>query len=110
MGEDSCLSENVDCYSVDKIILGKCVTISQGASLCCASHDITSPIMELVHKPIVIKDNVWVAARAFIGPGVTLGEGSVVGACAVVTHDVEPWTVVVGNPARPIKKRELRNV
>jgi len=64
--------------------------------------------MELVTKPIILEDQVWVAARAFVGPGVTVGEGAVVGACAVVTkEDVEPWTVVAGNPAKPIKKRVI---
>ena len=110
MGDYSCLSENVDCYSVDQITIGDQVVVSQGAFLCCASHDITSPIMELTYKPIVIASQAWIAARAFIGPGVTVGEGAVVGACAVVTKDVEPWTVVAGNPARFIKKREIREI
>jgi putative colanic acid biosynthesis acetyltransferase WcaF len=64
--------------------------------------------MELTNKPIVIGPQAWVAARAFISPGVTVGEGAVVGACAVVTKDVEPWTVVAGNPAKFIKKREIK--
>jgi len=108
MGDYSCLSEQVECYSVDQITIGKQVVVSQGAFLCCASHDISSPIMELTHKPIIIESQAWVAARAFVGPGVTVGEGAVVGACAVVTKDVEPWTVVAGNPARVVKKRALR--
>ena len=107
MGDHSCLSENVDCYSVDSIYIGSNVVVSQGASLCTASHDIGSPIMELTHSPIAIEDNVWVAARAFIGPGVTIREGAVVAACAVVAKDVESWTVVGGNPAEFIKKRVL---
>ena len=49
----------------------------------------------------------WVAARAFIGMGVTIGEGAVVGACAAVFKNVEPWTVVGGNPAKFIKKRVI---
>lgn len=107
MGDYSCLSANVDCYSVDKIIIGAQVVVSQGVFLCCASHDISSPIMELTYKTITIKDNAWIAAGAFIAPGVVIGEGAVVGARAVVTKDVEPWTVVAGNPAKFIKKRVL---
>ncbi|MHB8789333.1 MAG: LbetaH domain-containing protein [Desulfobulbaceae bacterium] len=107
LGDFSCLSEDVDCYAVDAITIGDQVVISQGAFLCCASHDISSPIMELICKPIVIGDNAWVAARAFVAPGVTVGEGAVVAACAVVTEDVEPWIVVAGNPAKFIKKREI---
>ena len=64
--------------------------------------------MCLTYAPIQIDDQVWIAARAFIGPGVKIGEGAVVGACAVVTSDVSPWTVVAGNPAKFIKKRELK--
>jgi len=107
MGDYSCLSDFVDCYSVDRITLGDRAVVSQGVFLCCASHDITSSIMELTYRPIVIQSQAWVAARAFVGPGVTIGEGAVVGACAVVTKDVEPWCVVVGNPARTIKRREI---
>ena len=109
MGDHSCLSENVECYSVDQIVIGAQAVVSQGAFLCCASHDISSPTMELIYKPVVIGAQAWVASRAFIGPGVTIGEGAVVGACAVVTKDVESWTVVAGNPARFIKQRVLRD-
>lgn len=107
VGDYSTLDERVECYSVDKIEIGSQCVVSQGTMLCCASHDITSPIMELTYKPIVIESQAWVAARAFIGPGVIIGEGAVVGACAVVTKDVEPWSVVAGNPARVIKKRVI---
>lgn len=109
MGEYVALSEHVDCYSVDMIVIGDSATISQGAFLCCASHDITSPVMELTYRPIVIDSQAWIAARVFVGPGVTVGQGAVVGACAVVTKDVDPWTVVAGNPAKFIKKRIIRN-
>lgn len=107
MGEYSCLSENVDCYTVDTITLGDQVVVSQGAFLCTASHDISSPIMELAHKPIVLESQSWVAARAFIGPGVNVGEGAVVAACAVITKDVPPWNVVGGNPAKFLKQRKI---
>jgi len=108
MGDYSCLSEDVDCYSVDRITIGDMAMVSQGAFLCCASHDISSPVMELTYKPIVIGSQAWVAARAFVAPGVKVGEGAVVAACAVVMKDVDPWTVVAGNPAKFIKKREIK--
>lgn len=108
MGEYTCLSENVDCYSVDEIIIGDQTTVSQGAKLCTAGHDITSRIMELNTQPIVIRSNSWIAAWSIVLPGVTIGEGAVVAAGAVVTKDVEPWTVVGGNPAKVLKKRILK--
>ena len=109
MGAYACLSENVDCYAVDAITIGDQTTVSQGVMLCTASHDIGSKIMELVTRPITIGANAWVAAHAMILPGVAIGEGAVVAAGAVVTKDVEPWTVVGGNPAKFIKKRVLRD-
>lgn len=107
MGEYACLSENVDCYTVDDIKIGDQAIVSQGVKLCTASHDISSRTMELKTAPIIIGTNAWVAGWSVILPSVTIGEGAVVAAGAVVTKDVEPWTVVGGNPARVIKKREL---
>ena len=92
-------------YSADIIHLEENVTISQNAHLCAASHDITSSGHELITAPILVKKGAWVAADAFVGMGVTIGEGAVVGARAAVFKDVEPWTVVGGNPAKFIKKR-----
>jgi len=108
MGAYACLSEDVDCYTVDEIVIGDQATVSQGVKLCCASHDITSKIMELTYRPIAINANAWVAGWAIILPGVTIGEGAVVAAGAVVTKDVEPWAVVGGNPAKVIKMRVLK--
>ena len=96
-------------YALDKIVIGKNVCIGADVSLLTGSHDINSPHFDLVTKPIIISDNVWIATGVMVLPGVTIGEGAVVGAGAVVAKDVEPWTVVGGNPARFIKKRELRD-
>ena len=60
-------------------------------------------------KPLILCDRSWVAADAFVGMGVTIGEGAVVGARSAVFKDVEPWTVVGGNPAKFIKKRIIKN-
>lgn len=108
MGDYSCLANDVDCYTADRISIGRNVVVSQGVYLCAASHDITSSTFELVTMPIVLSADSWVASRAIVLPGVTIGEGAVVAAGAVVTKDVEQRTVVGGNPAKFIKKRELK--
>ena len=108
IGENSWIGGGARLYSVDKLTIGANVVISQEADLCTASHDITSPIFELITNPITIGDGAWVACRAAVLPGVTIGEGAVLGYAAVVTKDVEPWAVVAGNPATLIKKRELK--
>lgn len=109
MEEYACLASGVDCYNVAPIYIGAQSTISQGSYLCTASHDITDPKNSLITKPIVIEAQAWVAADAFVGMGVTIGEGAVVGARSAVFKDVEPWTVVGGNPAKFIKKRIIKN-
>ena len=103
------IDDEVNLYSADKIIIGTKVAISREAFICTASHDITKPNRPLVMLPITICDGVWIGARAIILPGVTIGEGAVVAAGAVVTKDVDPWTVVGGNPAKFIKKRVLKD-
>ena len=108
MDEYACLASDVDCYNVAPIHIGKFATVSQGAFLCTASHDITSPDHELITAPITLGDRAWIGAEAFVGMGVTIGEGAVVGARAAVFKNVEPWTVVGGNPAKFIKKRIIK--
>lgn len=107
MGDYVALSEHVICYTVDRIKIGSQTTVSREAFLCCAGHDVASPIMELTYAPITIGSNCWIAGRAIVMPGVSVGDGAVVAAGAVATKDVEPWSVVGGNPAKFIKKREL---
>ena len=108
MGEGACLGQHVDCYSVERIILGRRALVSQYAFLCAASHDYEDLGMPLVTGPITIGDHAWVTAGVFVAPGVTLGEGAVALARAVVVKDVAPWTVVGGAPARAVKQRRVR--
>lgn len=103
------LSRNVNCYNVDKVKIGYCAVVSDGSYLCTASHDIMNSNHPLITAPIVIEDQAWVAVEAFIGMGVTVGQGAVVGARACAFKNVEPWTVVGGNPAKFIKKRIIKN-
>ena len=107
MGNMVCIGPHVELYNKADIIIGSGVVISQDSYLCTASHDISSPLMKLFTAKIEVGDNVWIAAKANILPGVKIGEGAVVGACSVVAKDVTPWSIVVGNPAREVKKRIL---
>ena len=113
IGSHSTLADNVDCYCVDKIIIGSCSTVSQYSYLCTASHDYSDPSilekpqMPLVTYPITIGDRVWITADVFIAPGVTISDGAVVLARSSVFHDVPSWSVVAGNPAVIKKKRIL---
>lgn len=108
MDEYACLASDVDCYNVAPVYIGKFATVSQGAFLCTASHDITSPRHELITAPITIYEQAWVGAGAFVGMGVTIAEGSVVGARAALFKNTQSWDVVCGNPAKFIKKRIIK--
>lgn len=108
MEEYSCLAPEVDCYNAAKIKIGANTTVSQKTYLCAASHDINKGNLPLITAQIIIKDQAWIGASSFIGMGVKIGQGAVVGATSSVFKDVDPWTVVGGNPAKFIKHREIK--
>ncbi len=88
-----------------KIVSGDNVSIGPEASILTLGHDPQSSTFEDRGGDVNIGDRVWIGYRALIMPGVTLGEGAVVAAGAVVTKDVKPFTIVAGVPARPIGTR-----
>jgi len=105
MGNHAILGPHTVCYCMAKITLGDHVTVSQYAHLVTGSHRIDEPSFQLITRPIEICAKAWVASAAFVGPGVTVGEGAVLGSKAVAFRDLKPWTVYVGNPAKPIRQR-----
>jgi putative colanic acid biosynthesis acetyltransferase WcaF len=105
VGRYARISPFVTVYSVAKITVADYAIVSQGSTLCTASHDIEDPHFQTVARPITIGARAWVAAEAFVGPGVTVGEGAVLGARV---RDLEPWTVYAGNPACRLKLRKIR--
>jgi acetyltransferase-like isoleucine patch superfamily enzyme len=92
------------------IRIGNDVSIGPEATILTLGHDPQSPDLADAGGDVVIGDRVWIAYRAIILPGVTIGEGAVVAAGAVVTKDVAPFTIVAGVPARPVgeRNRDLR--
>lgn len=104
MGAGSTIGPRSEIYSVARVTLGPWSVVSQRAYLCTASHDIHAPGFALTAAPIAVGRNAWVAADAFIGPGVTLADGAVAAARAVVIKDVDRNVIVGGNPAVPVGK------
>jgi len=100
----ACLGDRANAYSLGPIELGEGATVAQEAYLCTGTHDFAGGALPLVVKPIKIGGGAFIGARAFVLPGITVGEKAVVGACAVVTKNVPATAVVAGIPAMPVMK------
>lgn len=110
MGHRACLGPEVICYNQDWVVLDDDAVVSQYGYLCTAGHDtsmMNTADRSLITAAIVLRRGAWTGARAFVGMGVEIGEGAVVGATASVYKNVEPWAVVGGNPAKLIKMRKV---
>ena len=103
IGDDSVISWNVQIYNLDYLKIGNSSIISQNVHLCGGTHDFYSDGFELKRKRITIGGNVWIAADAFIGPGIIIGDNAIVAARAVCMKDVLINSMVGGNPAKFIK-------
>eukprot|EP00903_Cladosiphon_okamuranus_P000956 g954.t1 len=99
------VADEADIYNMAPVTIGKYAVVSKRAHLCAGSHDINDDRFLLIAKPVTLEAYSWVAAEAFVGPGVTIGEGAVLGARGVTAKDLAPWTVFAGNPARALKER-----
>ncbi|KQX43111.1 acetyltransferase [Devosia sp. Root436] len=106
MAAQSVLGPGVICYCMAKISIGERAIVSQRAHLCAGSHHVDDEHFQLFAEPISIGSNAWVAAEAFVGPGVTIGQGAVLGARGVAAKNLSDWTIYVGNPARPLRERK----
>lgn len=92
------------------LYIGNNVNISHYTIIQTLTHDPQNPDFICIEKPVAIMDHAWIGTRAIILPGVTVGEGAVVAAGAIVSKDVAPYTIVAGAPARKIgeRSRDLR--
>lgn len=104
LGDDVWLGEEVIILSLAPVVIESSVCVSQRAFLCTGSHDFRTPSFDLVTKGITVRAGSWIAAQAFIGPGVEIGAGSMVCAGSVASENVPPRTIVRGNPAHVIKQ------
>ena len=110
MGAHSVMGWNVNCYNQGKITLGEFAIVSQYSHLVSGTHDVDDRNFQLKTFPIVIEPYAWVASDAFVGPGVTLGEGAVLGARGVAFKNLKPWTIYAGNPCKEIRQRKWAEV
>jgi putative colanic acid biosynthesis acetyltransferase WcaF len=105
------IGEGVNIYCMDQINIGDYAVVSQGTHLCGGSHDFNSPNFQLIAAPITIGNRVWICADSFVGLGVSIAEGSVIGARAVVTKSIiESWSIWAGMPVKKIGIRDKKGV
>jgi putative colanic acid biosynthesis acetyltransferase WcaF len=109
IGDHSWVGDFAELYTLGRIEIGRCVVVSQHAYLCTGSHDLHSPTFDIYQQPIVVEDEAWIAAGAFVYPGVTIGRGSVIAARSVVRASTDPLTINAGAPARPVGGRSTRS-
>jgi len=106
LGDNVSLNQNTSILArYEPVVIGNNVVISSGAIITSAGYNYKGKGPHTNHdsKPVTINNNAWIGANAVILPGITIGEYAVIGAGAVVTKDVSPYTMVAGIPAQPIK-------
>ena len=99
------LGDEAEIYNPSLVTMGSHAIVSQQAYICGATHDYNDPAFPLISFPMSLGASSWVCARASVSPGVSVGEGAVLGLGSVATRDLEPWTVYAGVPAQRVKQR-----
>lgn len=106
IGDRAHIAERVIINCIGPVSIGRNTRVSQYSHLCAATHEYQSRDMPIVGCPIIVGNDVWIAADAFIGPGVTIGDNCIVAARSSLFRDLEPGQVCHGEPARPYRDRE----
>jgi putative colanic acid biosynthesis acetyltransferase WcaF len=99
-------ADGAEIYNPAPIEFGSHAIVSQGAYICSATHDFDDPAFPLLAYSMRIGAYAWICARACVGPGVSVGEGAVLGLASVASRNLEPWTVYAGSPAVRVKERK----
>lgn len=105
MDDGATLGDYSIVYNLGRVRIGKRTTVSQYAHLCAGTHDITRVDRPLLRPEVRVGDDCWIAADAYVGPGVTVADGTIVGARASLFRDTEPWSIYAGNPAKRLRER-----
>jgi putative colanic acid biosynthesis acetyltransferase WcaF len=107
VGNHVWIGENVWIDNLAPVTIKNHVCISQDVYLCTGNHDWQDPSFKLLTGEIYLEDGSWIAARSVIGPGVKVGRGAILGMGSVASHSLKPMTIYSGNPAQPVKQRNL---
>ncbi|WP_200270378.1 DapH/DapD/GlmU-related protein [Luteolibacter pohnpeiensis] len=108
VGDHCWLGQRCEILNFEPVVFEDQVALAHDVYIATGNHDYTDHTMPYMNKPTRICRGSWVATRVFIGPGVEIGEHSVLGAGSVVTKSVPPWSIVSGNPGQVIKQRKLK--
>jgi len=106
IGDYSWIGDQVHLYTLGEIEIGSNAVISQSSYICTGTHDYLSPDFRIYAEKISIKDKCWLATDVYVAPGVSIGEGTVVGARSSVFKDLQAGKICIGNPAKEVRNRE----
>lgn len=109
IGDYSWIGEGVWIDNLDHVEIGAHCCISQGALILSGNHDYSKVGFDLLVKPIVLHDGVWIGAKSIVTQGVTCEEHSVLAVNSVASHNLKAFTIYRGNPAEAIKERIIRS-
>ena len=104
-GDNVWIGEGTVILNLEPVTLEHDVALAHEVYIAAAGHDVTDEYFRYANAPVIVRSGAWLATRAFVGPGVEVGRGSVVSAGAVVVKNVEPGAIVAGVPAKVIGKR-----
>ena len=107
--DEAWIGDFVELYTLGDIHVGAHAVISQNSYICTGSHDFRKIGFDIYAKPIVVEPQAWVAADVFVGPGVTIGYGAVIGARSTLMKDAPPLKILTGNPAVVVGERTLNH-
>lgn len=107
VGANTAIGDHAILFCLGQVSVGARCTISQYSHLCAASHDFTRKDMKLITPGITVGDDAWIAADAFVGPGINIGEGAILGSRASAYKDLDEWTIYGGDTAKTIGQRPM---
>lgn len=107
IGNHSWIGERVWIDNLDHVVIGNHCCLSQEALLLCGNHNYKSQTFDLITKPIVLEDGVWIGARSIVAGGVTCGTHSVLTAASLASANLEAWSVYRGNPCVKVNDRHI---